>query len=156
MKMQIKWFHEHKQNVWKDPGDSRHRNARVLGINRSTTELDHLQKKVSAGAEGVNFLAPSGSGSLCHTQRMGVGGGIFLLSLYLTFSSPSLTLSHVMTVKSPRRIVPPSLWPLFTLSNYQLKSMLQFWFFSFTSLPRSNPSKQEVIENPVKESKRLL
>lgn len=74
---------------------------RVLQINQSVTELDHLQKKVSAGAEGVNFLAPSGSVSLCHTQRMEGGGHVFALPLShflhsLSLISHSICLSHML------------------------------------------------------------
>lgn len=153
--MQIKLFQELYQNVWKDPGDSRQRKDRVLQINQSVTELDHLQKKVSAGAEGVNFLAPSGSGSLCHTQRM---EGACFRSPSISLSSLSLSLSHFplsLSVflscydsDSPRRIICLSLFlslshcDLFTLSNFQLKSMLHVLFFSFISLPRSDPSNR--------------
>lgn len=150
--MLIKLFQELYQNVWKDPGDSRHRNDRVLQINQSVTELDHLQKKVSAGAEGVNFLAPSGSGFLCHTQRM--EGACFRSP---SISLSSLSLSHFplsLSVflscydsDSPRRIISLSLF--LSLSQCDLSSHFQtfswnqcYMFSSFISLPRSDPSNR--------------
>lgn len=71
VKIKIKTnYYGNTTKVFEGPADRKHRKeAWLIPPNQSINKLVHLANKVLAGTQGVNLLSPSGSGSLCHTQK---------------------------------------------------------------------------------------